>query len=74
MWYQSSCHASSALSSRIIQQEEVHLLEECIKGELDEAKRLVDSGVSVKCRDEVYGPKTYFLFCVVAYYCSTNKF
>ncbi len=46
----------------MMQQKEQELISACSGGDLNEAKRLVDSGVSVKCRDKVCYEITVILY------------
>ena len=55
---------SCVVLSCLMQEKEQQLIEACQRGDFEKAKRLVSSGVSVKCRNQVVcvtGSLSYFL-------------
>ena len=64
-----SCNTSSVMLSCMMQEKEQALISACKQGDMDEAKRLVGSGVSVKCRDQVCSLSILF----VILFCFTDK-
>ncbi len=67
------CYSSSESLLCVMQEKEQELIESCAEGDLDECKRLVGSGVSVKCRDKVFNEITEisetFYFVIALFRC-----